>query len=423
MIQDWFGDAKLGIFIHWGIYAVKGVSESWSFHNHQISYEDYMSQLDGFTAEKWDADEWASLFHRAGAKYAVMTTKHHDGVALWDTKANDLSTVKKTPAARDLVTPYVNALRDQGLKVGLYYSHLDWSHPDYAVFENPNPGKEFNEFCHWDQPTDWGRWEIFLKFHHQQLEELCTEFGDVDLMWFDGDWERSSEDWRFEHLIHDLNQWQPEMVINSRVWGKGDYKTPEQGIPIVPPTGPWEFCVTMNDSWGWQVGDNNYKSSGEIIQMFCETIGMGGNMLLDIGPHADGTIPAEQVERLEALGAWLGRNGEGVYRTKAGLPHGHFAGPSTLSKSGSTLYLFVYGDPKGTIMLKGLQSQVRRISVLGTEEELGSRKLGGAEWNRIPGVLWIDPPEQLDADVTVLRLELDGKVELYREAGGAVEQN
>lgn len=138
MMQDWFKQAKLGIFIHWGIYAVKGVGESWSFYHGSISYEDYMAQCEGFTAKNYDPEAWAELFKRAGARYAVLTTKHHDGVALWDTKQNDLSVVKKTPAGRDLIKPYVEALHKNDLKVGLYYSHLDWSHPDYATVYRPD---------------------------------------------------------------------------------------------------------------------------------------------------------------------------------------------------------------------------------------------------------------------------------------------
>jgi alpha-L-fucosidase len=153
MMQPWFPDAKLGIFIHYGIYAVKGIAESWSFWSGQIGYDDYMSQLEGFTAANYDPEAWAELFARAGAKYAVITTKHHDGVALWDTQVNDLSVVKRTPAGRDLIGPFVQALRRHGLKVGFYFSHLDWSHPDYASVypsrhskEQPDEGRYANRF-------------------------------------------------------------------------------------------------------------------------------------------------------------------------------------------------------------------------------------------------------------------------------------
>ena len=262
MLQPWFQEAKLGIFIHWGIYAVKGISESWSFFRGQISYEDYMAQCAGFTAERYDPAHWADLFRRAGARYAVLTTKHHDGVALWDTQLSDLSVVKKTPAGRDLIGPFCRALRDAGLKTGLYFSHLDWSHPDYpSVFTaghraaSPEAQKALNRYAYpLPGQEDPARWERFLQFHHGQLKELCTQYH-PDLLWFDGDWERDDDQWRMKELRDLLHQWAPGVILNSRMRGHGDYQTPEQGLPIHAPQGPWEFCMTINNSWGYQGKD------------------------------------------------------------------------------------------------------------------------------------------------------------------------
>lgn len=368
MMHSWFPDAKLGIFIHCGIYAVNGIPESWSFFNGQISHEDYMKQLDGFTAAKYDAEAWADLFARAGAKYAVLTTKHHDGVALWDTQANDLSVVKKTPAARDLLTPYVEALRKWDIKVGMYYSHLDWTHPDYASLLTPDErksgdlSKPFNPF---NSPADRKdhpeQWANFLKFHRKQLEELCTQFGPVDLLWFDGDWERTPEDFKMKELRDQLHGWQPNVILNSRMLGYGDYATPEQGQPITAPDGPWEFCVTINDSWGYQVQDHNHKSVRQIVRMFAETISMGGNLLLDVGPYEDGTLQPEQVDRLEKLGEWVRPNSEAIFGTVAGLPHGHFYGATTLSKDHEKLYLFFFDRPIDQIAVKGIRNKIKNI--------------------------------------------------------------
>ncbi|RYG22512.1 alpha-L-fucosidase, partial [bacterium] len=352
-MQPWFPDAKLGIFIHYGIYAVNGIPESWSFWSGQVPYDEYMKQLDGFTASKYDPESWAALFERAGAKYAVLTTKHHDGVALWDTQANDLSVVKKTPAKRDLVTPYVEALRRHNLKVGFYYSHLDWSHPDYATVyptrdseEQTGTARYKNRFSYpergQENPEAWKR---FMEFHGKQLEELSTQFGRVDIYWFDGEWERDPEQFDMAGLRERLQAWQPNAIFNSRLLHHGDYATPEQGIPIVPPDGPWEFCVTVNDSWGYQVQDHNHKSVRQIVRMFAETIGMGGNMLLDVGPYEDGSLQPEQVARLDALGEWIRPNAEAIYGTVAGLPAGLFYGASTFSKDRRTLYLFVFDMP------------------------------------------------------------------------------
>ncbi|MGI6150084.1 MAG: alpha-L-fucosidase [Limnochordia bacterium] len=428
-MQDWFRQAKLGIFIHWGIYAVKGISESWSFYHGQISYEDYMAQCEGFTASNYDPEAWADLFRRAGARYAVLTTKHHDGVALWDTRHSDLSVVKKTPAGRDLIRPYTDALRKQGLKVGFYFSHLDWSHPDYASVYSSAERERLNDlkrnpFTHPAGAEDHAAWERFLQFHRAQLEELLTNFGHLDILWFDGDWERDAEQWRFAELRAWLDEHYPKTIINSRMGGYGDYATPEQGIPVVPPKGPWEYCVTMNNSWGYQPHDKKYKSPEMLIWIFCETIGLGGNLLLDIGPMEDGTIPPEQVERLERLGEFIKGNEEAVYPTQAGLPRGHYYGPSTLSQDGSVIYLFQFGIPQGPIPVKGIHNQVKNVSVLKSGERLQYDKLGGAGWLNIPGILWIDLPEKLcDAPATVIKVELEGALNLYREEGSTITDN
>lgn len=418
MMQPWFPDAKLGIFVHYGIYAVDGVAESWSFWNGQVPYDAYMRQLDGFTASKYDPESWAALFERAGAKYAVLTTKHHDGVALWDTQANDLSVVKRTPAGRDLVGPYVEALRRHGLKVGFYYSHLDWSHSDYATVyptrdseEQTGTDRYANRFSY---PEPGGEnpeaWKRFLAFHGQQLEELSTRFGPVDIYWFDGEWERDPEQFDMASLRERLQAWQPNAIFNSRLLGHGDYATPEQGIPIVPPEGPWEFCVTVNDSWGYQTQDRNHKSVRQIVRMFAETIGMGGNMLLDIGPYEDGSLQPEQVARLEGLGEWIRPNAEAIYGTVAGLPPGLFYGASTFAKDRRTLYLFVFDPPVDQLAVKGLREKPTRVSVL-NGEALEASMIGGL--GETPGILWIDGPMATDPNATVLKLEFDDPVEPY----------
>jgi alpha-L-fucosidase len=426
MMQPWFTEAKLGIFIHWGIYAVKGIPESWSFFKGEISYEDYMAQCDGFTAKNYDPAAWAHLFAESGARYAVLTTKHHDGVALWDTSLSDLNVVEKTPATRDLIGPFCDALRRYHLKVGLYFSHLDWSHPDYASVIPSGwdiPVEKRNKYSHPLGEQDPAAWERFIKFHRGQLKELCVHYH-PDLLWFDGDWERDDSQWRMDQLRDDLHRWQPGVLLNSRMRGYGDYKTPEQGIPIERPEGPWEFNMTINDSWGYQGHDTNHKSALQIIRIFCECIGMGGNLLLDIGPMADGTIPEPQVERLQALGKWIRKHEEAVYTIDAGLPMGHFYGPTALSKDRQTVYLYVFDIPRDSLALKGIRNNVKRVRVLGRAGELTNKKMGGAPWMNIPGVLYIDlPQEKLDSDVTVVAVDLEGPLDLYHGAGQVIEAN
>ncbi|MGX9718538.1 alpha-L-fucosidase [Stenotrophomonas acidaminiphila] len=412
---QWFADAKLGIFIHWGIYAVDGIDESWSFFNGKISHADYMKQLRGFTASAYDPQGWADLVRRSGARYAVLTTRHHDGVALWDS-AQGINVVRDTPARRDLVGPFVDALRADGLKVGLYYSLPDWSYPDYDVFTRKEK--------RYDPAREPQRWQRFLHYYQGQIADLQQRYR-PDLVWFDGDWEHDAGQWQSAKLRADMLARNPGLVINSRLNEYGDYATPELGLPILRPAqSHWELCLTMNRSWGYQPRDEEYKSPNQIIQIFAQTIGMGGNLLLDIGPKADGSIDPRQVEILEKLGRWTGKHAEAIYGTTAGIGPEHFAGPSTLSKDGRTLYLFLDGRPNGDVLVKGLDSRVLRVRVVGAGQPVQARVLGKYDWARQPGLLFLTlPQDAFDSDITVVALELDAPVQLYREESRPIESN
>ena len=401
----WFHDAKLGIFIHWGIYAVNGIDESWSFYNGYISYPDYMKQLDGFTALEYKPEEWASLIKESGSKYAVLTTKHHDGVALWNTRMGDLSVVKKTPAGRDLVEPFYKALRRNGIRTGLYYSLLDWSHPDY-----PNFTKDEKRYT--DDPS---RWEAFTKFNLGQIGELAKNFN-PDLYWFDGDWEQSAEKWKASQIRDMILQNNPGAIINSRLQGYGDYATPEQGLPVTRPADRyWELCMTINDSWGYQQNDKEYKSPSQVIKIFSECISKGGNLLLDIGPKPDGTLPAEQVLVLKALGRWTKKHSEAIYGTEGGLPPGYFHGASTISSDSTMLYLFFNGNPEGQVMLEGVKNDINRIYVVGNGTKLQWKEYLRPYWSSNAGVVFIDVPDTvLDDYMTVLAVVLNGKLQIQK---------
>ena len=397
--MEWFSNARLGIFIHWGIYAVNGIDESWSFFNGYISHEDYMTQLKGFTAKKYDAVSWAELVKESGAKYAVLTSKHHDGVALWPTKCNELHLKK------DYIKAFMKALRDEGLKTGLYFSLLDWSHPDYPNFTRKEKRYEDDSL----------RWNNFVEFNFCQLEEIITKYN-PDLYWFDGDWEQSAERWQAPLIRENILSHNPNAIINSRLQGYGDYATPEQGLPITRPEAEyWELCMTMNDSWGFQHNDLNYKTPNQIIRIFVDCISMGGNLLLDIGPKADGTIAEEQVEILKELGRWNNKHSEAIYGTKAGIPHEYYYGPTALSADKKTLYLFVDGKPNGPLMVKGLKNKLNRIWVLGNGTKLNYDIKMKQYWSEKPGILYIDVPEEvLDPQVTVISILLDGEIDLYK---------
>lgn len=408
---EWFANARLGIFIHWGIYAVDGVSESWSFHNRRISHETYMKQIDGFTASSYDPREWVKLIKQSGARYAVITSKHHDGVALWNTGANHLSIPVASPAGRDVLTPFVDELRKSGLKTGLYFSLIDWSHPDYPGFL-----RDSSRYKASDDPE---RWAVYMKFCKRQIDELLLQYN-PDLWWFDGDWEHSAEEWNAPGIRNRILGLNPYAIINGRLQGYGDYDTPEQHTPIVPPNSKaWELCMTMNDSWGYQPSDTLYKTPFEIISIFADVISMGGNLLLDIGPKADGTIPAEQVHVLTELGNWTRKHDEAIFDTRKGLPYGHFYGPSTLSKDSTVLYLFLSQGASDKLVVKGLKNNIKSIEVLGSGIKLQHKIVGKISWSSVPGLVYIDiPKEQHDPYITVLKLQLDGPVELYRGKGG-----
>ncbi len=420
--MEWFGDAKLGIFIHWGIYAVDGTDESWAFYNKKVPYPVYMSQLNRWKAENYHPEDWAKLIKSSGAQYTVLTSKHHDGVALWDTKAvpekSDrkslpLSAAKRSPAKRDLFTPFAKAVRAEGLKLGVYYSILDWSHPDYPGFTKDSTRYQIK--------NDPERWERFCRYNEQQLTELMVE-QNPDLWWFDGGWEHSAAEWKAEQLGTMLRKHNEAVIINARLPEQGDYDTPEQNFPVLRPKEKyWELCLTTNNNWGFQFKDNNWKTSQEIITIFADVIANGGNLLLDIGPMADGTIPPQQVQILQDLGRWTSKHNEAIFGTVGGIGPGHFYGPSTLSKDSTSLYLFLPAHATGDVHVRGLKSDVESIEVLGANTQVGSHVVGKISWSDKPGLLFIDLPKDQawqDPIMSVIKIKLKGKLKLYQGSGG-----
>jgi len=409
--MQWFADAKLGIFIHWGIYSVNGVDESWSFHNKKISYKSYMEQLKGFTASRYNPAEWAGLIKQSGARYAVITTKHHDGFALWPTKQHHFNVVDNSPAKRDVLKPFYDALDKEGIKRGAYFSLIDWSHPDYPGFL-----KDSSRYKAADEPE---RWQRFQHFFQAQIGEVNKAYK-PDLWWFDGDWEHSAAEWQSEKVRKQILNLNPAAIINGRLQGYGDYETPEQNFPVSRPNfNWWELCMTTNNNWGYHPDDINYKTPFEVISIFVDAVSNGGNLLLDIGPKADGTIPTEQVNILKELGAWNKKNGEAIFGTLPGLPQGHFYGPTTLSKDSTTIYLFLPGQTAGNIMLKGLKNTIKDIQVVGTTAHLQPKVVGKISWSPVPGLVFINVPDKYkDPYITVIKLQLDKPLQLYHGQGG-----
>lgn len=442
MLQDWFTDAKLGIFIHWGIYSVRGIGgESWPIVNGLIGYDDYLTQMESFTASRYDPDAWADLFAESGARYAVLTAKHHDGVALWPS-AFSPNTPAAHPQAGDLVGRYVDALRRKDLKVGLYFSHTDWFNLDHLSVLTGKPADELlrlraevaNYFKIWvedqkafqrgDMPGYRVAWDRFLAFHHDQLDELLRRYAPVDLLWFDCMFGRDGFTYDTAAIREHIRSICPRTVINSRLGKDGDYQTPEQALPVRPPPGPWEFCMTAGISWSFTGLEAPCKSPFEIITIFCECLGMGGNLLLNIGPDPEGVIPPAQVDLLKTLGAWIRKHAEAVHGTVRGLPAGYAYHFSALNKARDTLYLYVaHPQPNGT-PIKGIKNEIRRVSVLGTDHTCAFRRIGGAPWMGVPGALWIDvPASEQDRHVTVVKIELDGPLDLHGGEGVEITVN
>ncbi|SIP86378.1 alpha-L-fucosidase [Chryseobacterium sp. RU37D] len=397
--MEWFQDAKLGIFIHWGIYSVDGIPESWAFFNNYISHENYMKQLNGFSASQYRPQEWIRLIKDSGAKYAVITTKHHDGVALWDSKADKSITIPKNSLAKkDVLTPFISELKKAGLKTGLYYSLPDWSHPYYDI--NTRTKKRY------EIKNDPNRWKNFVSYYQGQFNELSTQYK-PDLLWFDGDWEHTSDEWQAPKTLENLKKFNPNIIINSRLNNHGDYETPEQGVPVVKPHNDfWELCYTMNDSWGYQPFDQNFKTPNMIVRTLADVISMGGNLLLDIGPKEDGTIPEKQIEILKNLARWTSKNSDAIYGTRNGLPFENYKGKSAISKDGKKLFIYLE-EAKDFTKIYGLNSIPKSARVIGdpTGKVVYKTDSNGNMTLYFSNV-------KFDQDVTVIELSFNDKIKL-----------
>ena len=312
---------------------------------------------------------------------------------------------------RDLIAPFFAALRKDSIKCGAYFSLLDWSHPDYPGFLNDSSRYDINK--------DYARWNRYRHFFQGQITELMDNYH-PDLIWFDGDWEQSAERWEADHVRDLILSRNPATIINGRLQGYGDYATPEQNIPVSRPAYPWwELCYTSNMNWGYHPDDTAWKTPAEIISVFADVIYNGGNLLLDIGPRQDGSIPDEEVHLLKELGKWTHKHEDAIFGTLGGIPQGHFFGPSTLSKDSTTLYLFLPAKTYGPVLVKGLVNHIKDITVVGNGARLTHKVVGKISWSPVPGLVYIDVPRDvLDEYMTVLALKLDGPVRLYRGQGG-----
>jgi alpha-L-fucosidase len=370
----WFREARFGMFIHWGVYAVPagvykekdipGIGE-WIMKNGSIPVADYKAFAKDFTAAKYDPESWVALAKKAGMRYVVITSKHHDGCTLFDSAVSDWTVVKATGAKRDLIAPLEKAVRAQGLRLGLYYSQAqDWMNPGGGCY-----GKK------WD-PAQEGDYDQYLtKVAVPQVEELLSKFH-PDLVWWDTPANMTSA--RAAYFAPVLAKY-PDLVMNNRLGGgvQGDCETPEQHIPPRGfPGRDFEVCMTMNDTWGYKSKDDKWKPTKQILEHLSDISSKGGNFLLNVGPTAEGLIPQASIERLEAVGKWMDVNGEAIHGTQASpfakrLPWGRVTRKADLSGGGETLYLHVWDWPgHGKLLVPGAAQEGAKASLMSTKASL-----------------------------------------------------
>lgn len=406
----WFDDARFGMFVHWGPSSLGGYELSWPLvggvpvlpYARDVPVAEYYARTLEFRPEPGAADSWMRAAKRAGMRYAVLTTKHHDGFGLWPSKHNDF-TVAATGYAGDLVGEFVEAARTHDMRVGFYYSLSDWHHPDYPAFREQD--KPYLAFLGRRSDT----WDRYIEAMFGQVRELLTDYGRIDMLWFDGQWERTAQEWRTDELGAMIRELQPEILVNDRLPGQGDFTTPEQALPSQVPEGRWETCMTMNRSWGFVPEDQDYKTATEIVHTLAETAGKGGNLLLNVSPGPDGALPAAQLQRLDAVGEWMDRHAEAIHGTQPGLEPWQFYGPST--RRGGSVYLVCPWRPYEHVVARGLP--VRRVTARhlasGAELEVRARATAEQEITNpdpVGEVVVTIPADLVDPVATVIELEV-----------------
>ncbi len=392
----WWHEAKFGMFIHWGLYSLVGQME-WALEVEGIPILQYEYLAKHFQPKPNAAREWARLARRAGQKYMVMTTKHHEGFCLFDSRLTDYCAPRQGPG-RDLVREFVDAARAEGLRVGFYYSLMDWHHPDGARCK-----------------TDEAARQRFVAYTHGLVRELMTNYGKIDVLWYDVDWPLTAEQWESERMNQMVFELQPEIIVNDRNGLEGDFSTPEQEISAAQKGRAWEACMTMNDSWGFNRGDNNWKTAKTIVSNLANCARGGGNYLLNIGPKPDGSVPAESVEILETVGRWLDTNGKSIYGTE----RGNFSWNvnANYTRRGNLLYIhqqywpgetpaaewLPFFQPATVIAIGGLKPKVKSVRLLKTgqnvrftQDEFGLR-------------LTTLPAQAPDHPATVFEVECEGE--------------
>jgi alpha-L-fucosidase len=390
----WFEEARFGLFVHWGLYALLGRGE-WVLNRERIPLDEYGELAGRFDASEFRPRDWARMAGEAGMKYAVLTTKHHEGFCLWDSAVCAFNAARSA-ARRDLVAEYVEAMRAGGLKVGFYYSLGDWFNPDWTLG--------------WQ--GDAAARERFMDYTHALVRELLTGYGVIDILWYDLPQCYSAAEWRAVELNAMARALQPGILINNRAMTTEDFRTPEQHVSAAPRGRMWEACMTLNGHWGYCPGDTHYKSPREVVRNLASAAAGGGNLLLNVGPDGKGAIPVRSQEILREVGRWLEVNGESIYASERhDLPF-NLWGPVTVR--GHVMYLHLQEDFGSTLTIGGLTRKPVSARLLAGGIDLAIEQRGARTF--LHGL-----PPQTGAMPAVVRLELDGPPDqdIGRVIGGA----
>jgi alpha-L-fucosidase len=374
---EWFLNDRFGLFIHWGLYSLPARHE-WVRNYEKISNETYQKYFDHFDPDLYDPRVWAQEAKNAGMRYSVITTKHHEGFCLWDSALTDYK-APNTPARRDLLTPWVNAFRAEGFKIGFYHSLLDWHHPDFPI-DGLHPMRDEVAFREQEMNRDVSKYAAYL---HGQTRELLSQFGKVDVIWFDfsypernTSWSKGKgkDDWQSQKLLNMVRELQPGIIVNDRLdLGVGDVKTPEQYQPRtwMESNGKrvvWEACQTLNGSWGYDRDNLDWKPVVMLLRMLIDTVSKGGNLLLNVGPTARGEFDPRAIDTLRGIGQWMRLHSKSIY----GCSASEFTPPPDcrFTQKGKRLYLHVFSWPFRHIHLDGLADRVEYAQLLNDASEV-----------------------------------------------------
>ncbi len=393
--MEWWTDARFGMFIHWGLYALPARHE-WVKNAERMTNEQYQKYFEEFNPDLYNPKEWARMAKEAGMKYVVLTAKHHEGFCQFDSKFTDYKSTN-TPFGRDVIKEYVEALRAEGLKVGFYYSLIDWHHPDYTIDScHPQRQESDSAYTRLNKGRDMSKYREYLK---NQVRELLTNYGEISVIWFDfsfpGKNGKDHNDWGSEDLLKMVRTLQPGIIIDDRLDlkdqdGGWDFESPEQYKVEKWPTRngkkvAWETCQTFSGSWGYYRDENTWKSTPQLLELLIESVSKGGNLLLNVGPTGRGVFDFRAQERLKSMGEWMKFNNRSIYNcTEAPA---EFAAPAntllTYNPKTKRLYVHLLSYPMGRLVLKNMADKVKYIQFLHDASEIKFQSAGGDEKNNL----------------------------------------